>query len=580
MLQKWSLRTRLFAIYSLIVFLVIPLSYVIFYHYYKSMAYRSLSESFQWEAAVLAGEVEKAIDSADGLAMNTLYHPSIESWMNEASAGNNSTNNKVINVFNKMRLDLDIEPDGFNRISIIKDSGTILTFGSTAPNREQARLKIASLNWFEEIADKPRLLLPPHRDDWDAKGKMVVSVIRSGTPDTLIEVQIPYSYLEAILSGGKSERNGKQVILYGEDNEMIFPLDPLPEMSGPAVTAEHALSQTGWRLVVTQPMDQLLKSVRKTGYWMAVIAAGLSLLSLAMVYFFTSRTTKPLVQLSHAMSQLPGDAVTNARLEKLFARWDTREETHNEIVHLYHAFREMLKRLEESKQHAVAAHSRELQAQFVALQAQMNPHFLYNTLTLIGMLGMEDDNEEIVKITSALVQMLRYITYESRELVTLKEEIDHALRYLDIMQIRYRNHLQVHVRTEGDLTAARVPKLTVQPFVENCVKHGFAGKKYPWRIELTASVTASGWNIRIEDDGGGFDDEYLREFAVKRRQTASSGPDSEGGLGILNTYRRLHHTFGNALQFAIYNNETGGASVSLGCHGTKGEKADAENIAS
>ena len=232
MLQKWSLRTRLFAIYSLIVFLVIPLSYVIFYHYYKSMAYRSLSESFQWEAAVLAGEVEKAIDSADGLAMNTLYHPSIENWMNEASAGNNSTNNKVINVFNKMRLDLDIEPDGFNRISIIKDSGTILTFGSTSPNREQARMKIASLDWFEEIADKSRLLLPPHRDDWDAKGKMVVSVIRSGTPDTLIEVQIPYSYLEAILSGGKSESNGKQVILYGEDNQIIHPLDPLPEMSG------------------------------------------------------------------------------------------------------------------------------------------------------------------------------------------------------------------------------------------------------------------------------------------------------------------------------------------------------------
>ncbi|MDF2815774.1 MAG: hypothetical protein K0Q81_1974, partial [Paenibacillus sp.] len=412
MLQKWSLRTRLFTIYSLIVFLIIPLSFVVFYNYYKSIAYQTLSETFRNEVTTLANQLDNAIVSADGLAVNTLSNPSIENWMKETPDAN--SNNKVIRVFNKMRLDLDIDPDSFNRISIIKDTGTFLTFGSSY-NRDQALKNISSLSWFSDLETKPLLVLPPHRDDWDSKGKMIVSVIRSGVPGTVIEVQIPYSYLEAMLSQGKFTTNGKQVILFDENNEIIYPTTPLQPSSSQEATADYMLHRAGWRLVVTQPMDLLLKSVLETGYWMAAIAGGLSLVSLIMFFFFTSRMTRPLVQLSHAMAQVPGDSRTNDQLDKLLARMDIHE-THNEIVHLYHAFKGMLVRLEESKQHAVDAHSRELQAQFLALQAQMNPHFLYNTLTLIGMLGVEDGNEEILKITSELVQMLRYITYDSREL--------------------------------------------------------------------------------------------------------------------------------------------------------------------
>jgi two-component system, sensor histidine kinase YesM len=574
MLKKWSLLTRLFAIYSLIVFLVIPLSYVVFYKYYKSMAYQTLSESFHWEVTTLAEQLDNAIVSADGLTVNTLTNPWIENWMKETPDAN--SNSKVINVFNKMRLDLDIDPDSFNRISIIKDTGTFLTFGSSY-NREQARKNIPGLSWFGDLQQKPLLVLPPHRDDWDSKGKMVVSVIRSAVPGTVIEVQIPYSYLEAILSKGNFTTNGKQVILYGDNNQVIYPTVPLQLPSGKEVTAEYKLSHSGWRVVVTQPMDLLLLSVRKTGYWMAAIAGGLSLVSLIMVFFFISRTTRPLAQLSHAMAQVPGDAHTNDQLERLFAKMDTHG-THNEIVHLYHSFISMLERMEESKRHAVEAHSRELQAQFFALQAQMNPHFLYNTLTLIGLLGMEDGNVEIPKITSELVQMLRYITYDSRELVTLKEEVDHTLRYLDIMKTRYREHLEIDVRMKGDLSAVRIPKLSVQPFVENCVKHGFAGKKYPWRIELRVSVSRSGWNVQIHDDGDGFSFGYLQEFASKRDKLGRLGLFSEGsGMGIRNTCNRLFHTFGNALQFELSNNETGGASISLGCE--TGDETDNENIA-
>jgi two-component system sensor histidine kinase YesM len=574
MLQKWSLRTRLFTIYSLIVFLIIPLSFVIFYNYYKSMAYQTLSETFRYEVTTLAEQIDNAIVSADGLAVNTLSNASIENWMKETPDAN--SNNKVIRVFNKMRLDLDIDPDSFNRISIITDTGTFLTFGSSY-NKDQALKNIAGLSWFRDLEKKSMLVLPPHRDGWDSKSKMIVSVIRGGVPGTLIEVQIPYSYLEAMLSKGKFNTDGKQVILYGEDGQIIYPSTPLQPPSSQEVTADYMLHHAGWRLVVTQPMDLLLKSVRETGYWMAAIAGGLSIVSLIMVFLFTSKTIRPLVQLSHAMAQLPGDARTNEQLDRLLARMDTHE-SHNEVVHLYHAFKGMLVRLEESKQHAVDAHSRELQAQFLALQAQMNPHFLYNTLTLIGMMGIEDGNEEILKISSELVQMLRYITYESRELVTLEEEVQHSLRYLDIMKTRYRDHLVIGVHTVGDLTAVRVPKLSVQPFVENCVKHGFTGKKYPWRIDLSVSVSESGWNVHIQDDGDGYSPEFLREFASKRDRFGKPSIYSEGGgMGMLNTYNRLYHTFGNNLKFVLSNNEAGGAAVSLGCE--TGENVDVKNIA-
>ncbi|MFK7691210.1 sensor histidine kinase [Paenibacillus sp. HJGM_3] len=573
MFKKWSLLTRLLAIYALIVFLVIPLSYVGFYKYYQSLAYRTLSESFRWEVTSLAERLDNAIAAADGLAVNTLANPSIENWMKETPDAN--TNNKVINVFNKMRLDLEIEPDSFNRISIIKENGTFLTFGSSY-NREQVRKSIAGLSWFGELQAKPVLVVPPHRDDWDSKGKMVVSVIRSAVPGTIIEVQIPYSYLEAMLSQGTPNTTSKQVILYGDNNEILYPASPPQPASANEVTAENKLLHSGWRLVVTQPMDMLLTSVRKTGYWMAAIAGGLSLISLVLFFIFTSRTTRPLVQLSQAMARIPGDARTNEQLEKRFAGLDTKG-TQNEIVHLYHAFTSMLQRMEESKRQAVEAHSRELQAQFIALQAQMNPHFLYNTLTLIGMLGMEEGNEEIPKITNGLVRMLRYVTYDSGELVFLQEEVDHTLHYIEIMKTRYREHLVVDVKLEGDLSSVRVPKLSVQPFVENCMKHGFVGKKYPWRIELRVSVKRAGWEVRVQDDGDGFRADYLEEFSRKRERVGRLGLHAdEGGLGMLNTYNRLLHTFGDKLRFELSNNKAGGASVYMGC---EGEQTDVQNIA-
>ncbi|MDF2724913.1 MAG: hypothetical protein K0Q59_4588 [Paenibacillus sp.] len=578
MLHKWSLPTRLFVIYSLIVFLVIPLSYVVLYQNYKSIAYKSLSESFHWEVTSLAAQLDKVVESADGLAVNTLANPSIESWMKESQDTN--MNNKVINIFNKMRLELDIEPDSFNRISIIKDTGTFLTFGASSVNRDQARQRIAELSWFNDLAQRPLLVLPPHRDDWDAKGKMIVSVIRGGVPGTLIEVQIPFSYLEAMLSKGNFTANGKNVVLYDGNGHIIYPANaPLEQPDGATITADSSISRTGWRVEVTQPMELMLEPVRETGYWMAAIAGGLALFSLAMVYIFTIRTTRPLVRLSQAMAQVTGDAETDQQLAKLFEHTDRRETTHNEIVHLYHAFHSMLERMEESKRQAVEARSREYQAQFLALQAQMNPHFLYNTLTLIGMLGMEDGNEEILKITSELVQMLRYVTYDSRELVTLKDEIDHALCYLDIMKTRYRDHLIVDVRLEGDLSTVRVPKLTVQPFVENCVKHGFAGKKYPWRIELTASATDAGWSVYIRDDGEGFNSGFLEKFAAQRGKAGRLElyAEGSGGVGMLNTYARLLHRFGDKLQFELSNHDAGGATVYLGQE--TGERADVENIA-
>lgn len=573
-MKKWSFPTRLFALYSLIVFLVIPLSYIVLYQYYKSVAYKSLSESFYWEVTTLAEQLDSVIVSLDGLAVHTLSNPSIENWMKETPDAN--SNSKVINVFNKMRLDLDIDPDSLNRISIIKDTGTFLTFGSSSYNREQARKKIAGLSWFGDVEHKPLLVLPPHRDDWDSKGKMVVSVIRSGVPGTLIEVQIPFSYLEAMLFKDSPATSGKHIALYDAGGEMIYPaqMEALPE--GQYMTADSTISHAGWRLAASQPIDVLLRPVRETGYWMAAIAGGLSLLLLVMVYFITSRMTRPLVRLSQAMGQVPGNADTSAQLSRLFEGMDSRE-THDEVVRLYHAFKGMLGRMEESKQQAVEARSRELQAQFRALQTQMNPHFLYNTLTLIGMLGVEKGNDEILTMTSELVHMLRYITYDSRELVTLKDEVEHARRYLDIMKTRYRDHLAVDVQLNGDLSRVRLPKLTVQPFLENCFKHGFAGKKYPWRIRLTAMASHAGWEVRITDDGDGFRPDYVERFEAARSEGELDVFAEGGGLGLLNTYIRLRHTFGERLRFELSNAPDGGASVYFGIR--SGELTDVEIIA-
>jgi two-component system sensor histidine kinase YesM len=202
----------------------------------------------------------------------------------------------------------------------------------------------------------------------------------------------------------------------------------------------------------------------------------------------------------------------------------------------------------------------------LALQSQMDPHFIYNMLTTIGIMAEEGMGEEIARSVEHLTHLLRYISSGKSSVVTIADEVEYASRYLACMKIRFRDKLAFEIRVPEELKAIRVPKLIIQPIIENTMKYGTTAAP-PWRVSIEGEGENGRWRIRIRDNGPGFEPGRLEKIRADIRRRMSSGPDPSlqiSGMGLLNISSRLRLYYGDEAIYLVENNEKGGATVVIG----------------
>lgn len=190
------------------------------------------------------------------------------------------------------------------------------------------------------------------------------------------------------------------------------------------------------------------------------------------------------------------------------------------------------------------------QAQLQALKMQLNPHFLFNTLNTISSL-MYTDPEAADAMMSRLSELLRLtLEKEGSQEVTLKEEIDILERYLEIERIRFEDRLRVSVSIAPEALEARVPNFSLQPLVENAIRHGIAPRPEGGRLSITAARDDGMLEIRLCDDGPGL------------KPATGAAPRREG-IGIANTRARLAQLYGERHRFEMENAPEGGLVVTM-----------------
>ena len=145
----------------------------------------------------------------------------------------------------------------------------------------------------------------------------------------------------------------------------------------------------------------------------------------------------------------------------------------NEIIFLTNAIQGYLSEIYDQNQRLTEERHRTLIAHYDAMEAQLNPHFLYNTLSVIGMTGLASGNTDVSDMCTELSQLLRYSLSYTGQSVLLSQEIDNARHYLYIMKIRYEDDLKYEWQLDDSLNDITVPKLILQPLIENCFQHGF-----------------------------------------------------------------------------------------------------------
>lgn len=242
----------------------------------------------------------------------------------------------------------------------------------------------------------------------------------------------------------------------------------------------------------------------------------------------------------------------------------------DEVRTLANSYQAMTKRLSQAVNSEKRALMLQMQAQFDALQAQINPHFLYNVLNIISGRGIENNDDMICDMCGALASMLRYSTNNKERYVKTEQEMNYLENYLYLLRARYGDKISFDVSIDSAVRDKLLPKMTLHQFVENILAHAYGHSDRRMIIQVSGTMYSDHWEIRVQDNGEGISEEKLREIREKIKNARKNlenrgGMEMEiGGMGLVNTYARCFLLYHDALIFSIRNLPSGGVEVTVG----------------
>ncbi len=365
---------------------------------------------------------------------------------------------------------------------------------------------------------------------------------------------------------GEAQGSVPPALRAARDGEILTLRDPRTRAREIGVVAYS--EQGDWRVAVLQQQRLLLAPVRSFASVILLTGAILAAAAVLVAQRLAARITVPLRRIHDAIRGLDWDTVSHGSGPAVAS--DV-----GELEELEAAFGSMQAKLRRSMEEALEARAHETKATLLALQSQMDPHFVYNMLTTIGIMAEEGMRTEIAESVQNMTHLLRYISSGKSSVVSLAEELEYARRYLACMKARFREDLSFQVEVPQSLLEVRVPKLIIQPIIENTVKYGLASRP-PWVVDIRGAEDGGGrWTVSVADNGPGFPTAKLRELEEQlaaRRHAAADASLAISGMGLANIAIRLSIFYGEEAVCRVANRQGGGAEVTIG--GTREPRAD------
>ena len=199
-------------------------------------------------------------------------------------------------------------------------------------------------------------------------------------------------------------------------------------------------------------------------------------------------------------------------------------------------------------------------AEFELLQAQINPHFLYNTLDTIVWLAEAGDQKRVVSMVGNLSDFFRTSLNQGKDIISIREELAHVRSYLEIQQVRYQDILRYEITVPEDLYEYKIPKITIQPLVENALYHGIKNKRGQGTITITGERSENGFVLYVRDNGIGMTQERLKEVRAGIQKLSYTGKEI---YGLYNVNERIRLNFGETYGISIESTYGEGTCVSI-----------------
>lgn len=329
---------------------------------------------------------------------------------------------------------------------------------------------------------------------------------------------------------------------------------------------ESIIPNSGWRLSIGFIFNDVLEQEREYERQFIYSMSLALMLSVVAAIVLANIIVKPINRLKETMLQA-GNGEMAQRLE---------EAGSTEIGGIIRSYNRMIDKLDLMMREENKLIGMKTRAELNMLQAQINPHFLYNTLEVINMRSLKSGNLDVSAIVNALADLFRYSIAKGSDIVPLDLELNHVANYVTIQQIRFGHSFEVVYDVPEAIRSLPIVRFVLQPIIENAIKHGFAGWEEGGLIVISGALNGDCLELRIADNGIGMDAETLsavkaefaREIGYKANpgdapQSASASHQEDSGIGVNNVYQRLKLMYKERMSMTIDSKDMGGTVVSM-----------------
>ncbi|CAH1208247.1 hypothetical protein PAECIP111892_03076 [Paenibacillus auburnensis] len=548
------IKTKIMLICLLVI--IFPVVVMTFKSYHSSERllehnYRSLMEDLAKQTNIRIDEFLKEIEKISLLASNGLS--SSLSATHEGSYPiqdflRDGGEQKEIAAYNSLMNYIMMKDRVFSIYLYNLNGGPDLFVSPNHPINDN--FKVANELWFKKFMHtKDRTITLSTRIDEQMESKtLTVSHARkiydaaTGRLLGVIVVSIDIKFIEIVnrnLQEALRSRfmivDSEDKIVYNVDDRLIGTLfrDNVRPDDSKNIVVTSPLGQKDWTTYLYMPMDELTDEGEILGRSLVTLAVVMSLFAAVISIFLSNVITRPIKKLMNNIV-----LVEQGQFEKVKHIGSS-----DEFGHLFNRFNKMSYELKRLVERVQQEEMEKAEAEIRALHSQINPHFLYNTLGSVKWIASMQKADKIVDMTEALISMLRYTARFDGVLVTIREELDNVSNYITIQNVRYYDCIHMSYEIEEKLLGYRVPRMILQPIIENAIFHGFAELEEDGNITIRVYSRGADVVIEVQDNGAGMDEATIQELLDS---WAKETEEEARGIGLFNVQRRIRLHFGES----------------------------------
>lgn len=463
-------------------------------------------------------------------------------------------------ILNQLQTILDSRSDILNVGIISKNGRMLINDGSKSVNQD---LDLNTQEWYATALEKPNgpILTSSHvQHIISGERPWVITLSRgirdrsgSGEKEGVFFIDLNYSAISELCDQSTVGTKGYAFILDAKGNivyhpqqqqlynelqteniSLIMDTDEDTVLTGTGNDGKlYSISRsekTGWTVVDCTNVKELLSKSRQAQSVYVLTAIILVIVALLFSRFMARSITLPIQKLRDSMKKVQeGD----------FSVSDVVVDSKNEIGSLTKSFDVMTHRIHELMEQNVHEQEEKRKSELKALQSQINPHFLYNTLDSIIWMAEGKKNEEVVLMTASLARLLRQSISNEDEVVPIANEVEYARGYLTIQKMRYKDKLEFQIEVDSSILYIPLIKLVLQPIIENAIYHGLKYKESKGLLIVKGFMKDGNAVLQVIDDGVGMDEETLAHIYDKHKVNYHSN-----GVGVYNVQKRLKLYYG------------------------------------